>query len=151
MPQYARPASDIAVGDWVTSPLYSKLNDASPNDATYIVGDGITPGEVKFGNTIVNPSAGDVTFRVRFRKDPAEAALLGLQADLVQGTTVIKTQNWTNVGTTFSTAAITLTSGERAAITDWSDLRMRLTFQFGDAVMYGTDVVMYGTEVVTYG
>jgi hypothetical protein len=54
----------------------------------------------------------------------------GLKVLLKQGTTVIATRD-VPVTTNFATYAFDLTSGERAAITSWSDLR--LAFQSGDA------------------
>src|SRR3970040_543328 len=47
--QYARPAADITLGSWTTSPLWSKIDETSFDDADFIhsTGAGETFSEIR--------------------------------------------------------------------------------------------------------
>ena len=151
MVQTARPASDITTTNWTTAPLFSKVNDAS--DATTIRNaNGITTAcEVKLG-ALTDPvsSTGHIVYVRAF----ATGSSAGEQMEfvLVQGTTVIATAAGATLGrTTPSTRTLTLSGAEADAITNYSDLRVRVRMSTGAGTEFITvqDVWMEVPDVVT--
>lgn len=151
MAQYGRPTSDVAAGDWGETPLFDKIDEASPNDSDFITGTGDVYCEVALG-PISAPQLGTVTLRVRHRRAPGVVEPVDLTVTLVQGTTVIATRTILALADTFATTSITLTTEERAAITDWANLRVRLARVVNDenVLVYDGEALMYDGEVLTY-
>lgn len=126
MAQFARPVSDVTVGEWLAVPLHAKLSEAVVDDGTFIVGDG--PGyycEVALGPVEV-PKPGTVSLRIRARKDPTATAAIDLTVRLVEGETVRAERTFANLTTGFATQVMTLTQGERDAVTNWGNLRVQM-------------------------
>ena len=127
--QYARPEADVA-GDWYgedarTTNLYTSVDDTPFSDTTYVespagptstdyaefaLGD-VTDPEASFGH------------RVRYRYGGEGTATLVVE--LRQGTTVIASWSHVNPGAA-ALAEQTLTAEQADAITDYTDLRIRV-------------------------
>ncbi len=125
--QYARPDGDITTTNWSTTPLYSKISEATYSDVDYITAaSGSTAtAEVSLSN-ISDPlaSTGHIV-RWRMKANRTNKACQ-LTVYLLQGTSTIASQVYTqSIGTSFNTYTITLTSGEADSITDYTDLRFR--------------------------
>lgn len=148
MAQYARPDSDITTGDWTSVPLYAKVDEVAASDADFISATGDDYCEMGLSD-IEAPGAGDVILRVRVRR-PASSDDATLIVKLMEGSTVITERLVDVTSSSFVTASLTLTSGEKAAITDWSDLRVRLSRTLLDAVTWQSQVVTYGGSAITY-
>lgn len=135
MAQFARPDSDIAAASWSTAPLWSKVDDdlvASPS------GDGVEITSNAVGNNtdtaVAELGLADVgdpfvstghVLRVRWRNSGTQA--LHRNCALVQGSTVIATLTASSqTSTAEAESTLTLSAGEADAITDYSDLRVRL-------------------------
>lgn len=126
--QHARPASDVSAGGWQVPPLYEKVNEETPNDASYIfVLDPYGACELALGE-LDEPGDGNVKLSVRCRgMNVVGGDSASLKAELLQGTTVIAETTWGALGDSYVTRSFLLASGEVASITDWSNLRVRLT------------------------
>ena len=128
MAQFARPASDITVGSWTTSPLYASIDEASYDDGDYITSVKSATAEtfeVKLSSVTDPQSGANHTIRIR-----ASASLeLGSTADvyLYQGATLIATRATINLTTSFAEYTYTLSEKDADAITDYTDLRIRVT------------------------
>lgn len=152
MTQFARPESDVEVGDWITAPLWSKLDEASPDDLDFIVAS--DPGFCEIALSAIDaPSGGNVVLRVRHRLQAGSDAA-PLAVTLVQGATAIATRSIDVDSEDWVTSSIVLSAGERAAITDWSDLRVRLSRASSStpsgAVLYEGSQVVYNGDPVVY-
>ena len=126
-PSKLRPTADITVGSWVPSTgstLYGVLDEASPDDGDNATLAGTGTMEVKFAPGLdPNVSYGH-TVRYRVQGDGARQWV----ARLVQGTTVISTDaTRTPPSGGYTTYSWTLTDAEANAITDYTDLRLRIT------------------------
>jgi hypothetical protein len=137
----------VAAGDWVEAPLYAKVDEASASDADFISATGTTHCELAL-SSLSEPGTGDVTIRVRYRK-AAGAADSTLTATLVEGTTVIATEEFSVTSTSWTTGSFVLTSGEVASITDWTNLRVRLDYAASSEVTLG-GVGSTSTSLTTY-
>lgn len=127
--QKARPGSDISTGGWLPSSgsdLYAMLDETSYNDSDYIYSPNnptTETAEVKF-TSVTDPGV-HTGHILRFR-----LAAVGLDTVfdvyLMQGATQIAT--WQKTVTASNTVSYeeTLTSGEAASITDYTDLRIKV-------------------------
>ena len=125
MAQYARPASDITT-DWTTTPLWSKLDEVSPDDADFITGTGPTKtAEVKL-SSVTDPNAHTNHIWSLRLKATGSSAAEKATVTLYQGSTSIEVliNNQTIVRNAFNLWTGTLVNA--ANITDYSDLRIRL-------------------------
>lgn len=148
MAQFARPTSDVAVGDWGDSPLWSKLDGASPDDGEFITAADDAPCEIALG-PLSEPGGGTVYIRVRYRKQ-AEAADASLRVDLMDGATLVATRTLPVTSEVFATTTIELSGEERASISGWSNLRVRLSnLPFGD-ILFGGKTVIFNAKPLTY-
>jgi len=130
-----RPSSDITVGGWTNesggATLYTSLNDASQNDATFIrssdnpVAD---TAEVHLGSSGV---LADGTLKIAVGKGLNNAVEVNQRIALVQGTTekAVWTYNDVAFGITLKTE--TLTGPQLASISDFTDLRIRMMADVG--------------------
>ena len=136
MVQKARPASDISTGAWTATPLWSKVDEVTPDDdTTKITSDNPNSDTMEVKLTAVTDPVSSTGHIVSFRAktgvfDPeVEESICGMQIipKLVQGTTVISTGSTVNLTSDWATYSWTLTAGEADNITDYGDLRVRLT------------------------
>jgi hypothetical protein len=127
--QYARPNADVSTGSWTATPLFSKVNESSANDSPFISSDNNTNGDTAelALSSVTAPSAGTVTVRVRSRKSASAGHTIDHVVALVQGGTVIATSTVADITEVWTTRSFALTTAQRDSITDWADLRIRLT------------------------
>lgn len=149
MAQMLVPSADTAVGSWTPTPLFSKVDDDSTANPT---GDGVLITSDSVGNNSqtttadlgslilagggspATPDAGTVTIRARWRHDVAGRSLRAT-AELWEGIPGVGTLIASlivdpDVGSTEVTSTYDLTTVERDAIADWTDLHFRL-YGFG--------------------
>lgn len=148
MAQFGRPTSDVVVGDWATAPLYEKIDEAVADDGDFIVGSGPNACEVAL-SPITNPGAGDVTLRFRYRKAPG-ASDGSLVATLLDGATQIKQVVLNVTSETFALHSVILSAGERALISDWSNLRVRFERPDAEGAVYAGTTLYYAGSTTDY-
>lgn len=129
MTQYARPDSDVSVGGWTTADLYAKIDESSYSDADEIT------ASVRTGNQTCEVGLSDVTdpasaathvvkIRAKFSTNGSRTATIDVL--LVQGSTTRASYNTGNLTTGYAEYSYTLSESEANAITDYTDLRLRL-------------------------
>ncbi len=125
MTQYARPASDITT-EWTTTPLWSKLDEVSPDDADFITGTGPTKtAEVKLSSVSDPNDHANHIWSLRLKATGSSAG---------EKVTVTLYQGSTSIEVLINAATITRnafnlwtgTLANAANITDYTDLRIRL-------------------------
>jgi hypothetical protein len=130
------PDGDIgSSGTWVdeggsSSSLYQSVDEHPVySDGDYVHNSLAQSGDyVEFSlqNPPATPSSGDVNIFWRVKREYASVEPIQVKVELRQGGTVISTDTrfLPDNETTFQK---TLSAGEKAAITDWNDLRLRIT------------------------
>jgi hypothetical protein len=131
MSQFARPSADISAGGWTATPLHEKLSEVTPDDTTTEITSGNNPTTNGFevrvtGITDPDDNTGHVV-RVRVRKSANAGRTINFTFTLVQGSTTIATWSAPNVTGSYATHTHNLTEGEAGNITDYSDLRVRVS------------------------
>lgn len=125
-PQILVPASDIAAGAWLPSvaaqPLYSMLDETPSDDADYDYTVSASTMEVKFTSGVDPQVSTGHVVRYRLKGNGSNSAVVTLK----QGATTIAQWTETNVPSTVTLYAHTLSAGEADAITDYSDLRLNV-------------------------
>lgn len=131
--QQVRPTSDITVGSWTTSPLWSKLDEQVASDADFIQS-GLDPAnqmcEVRCGSLSDPACTKEHLVRYRIGKDTTGGKVIDFTVALYQSTTSIATWTHSNVDV-FATYTQTLTEAQAKAITDYTNLRLRFTANVG--------------------
>jgi hypothetical protein len=132
---YLRPDTDASNSGWTdqaggTTNLYLTVDEAAPaNDADYVKSS-LNPTADVIRFRISDPSSAIAgPFSVSYRYGIVGSGVLTITASLKQGTTLIRSWVHTDATTTFKTVTQTLSSGEFASITDFTDLFME--FQAG--------------------
>lgn len=131
--QTVHPVSDVTTSGWTPSPALaggqpqaSHLSDG--RDSSYLetsTGPTALVGEWKLGR-VVPPGAGqDMTLTVRCRD--TSAASVTRVIELMQGSTVISSSTDTTVRSSLTSVNVTVPAADLAAVTDWNDLRVRVT------------------------
>jgi len=127
MAQYGRPTSDISVGSWGTSPLWDKVDDVTPDDATTQIQTGANPSnqtaEVKFSAVTDPVSSNGHIARVRAYTTKS----CTLAWSIYQGATLIANCGTITLAGSYTDYSYTLSTAQADAITDYSDLRVRFT------------------------
>jgi len=132
--QYARPDADITLGSWTTSPLWSKIDETSFDDADFIhsTGAGETFSEIRTAD-VTDPvsSTGHI---LRFRmKGTGSGAAETVNMQLYQGATLKAQTGVQSSRGSFATKTYTLSGTEANSITDYTDLRFRFVPVHADA------------------
>jgi hypothetical protein len=129
-----RPDTDQSIGQWSDEGdgvvnIYLSIDEEIANDADYI------KSELDPSGSVYEAALSDVTdpgrhdnhiLPYRFRRQPASATGLDLTVRLMQGAAEIASWSHNSIGSEWVTAQQTLTSEQAAAISDYSDLRIRL-------------------------
>lgn len=126
--QAFRPIGDVSAGSWTAtpaaSPMSSNIDEAIADSSDYV-------------ESPANPSGNEYKFRLESKPGPSSTSGVILEVQLwlsaaatsqstvvtlydSDGTTVRKTQTFTDLTTTPTVRQIALTSGEAAAITGWN-------------------------------
>jgi len=142
MPQFARPDADLVDGNWVKSTggnvdLFSMVDEASFDDADYIES-GLAPSSdacaLRLSDVEDPQSSSSHVVRWRHGKDVAGGAQIDLTVQLRQGYVNESTQGTLIAGVTranltggsWTADSFTLSGAEADAITDYTDLAIRL-------------------------
>lgn len=134
MAQYARPIADTLVGAWTnaanaTANLWQSIDEDPADDADFAqssltVNDAY---EVRLSAVDAALIGRGHILRVRARKNQAAGNTRGVTIELRQGATVIASQSIADLTVLWPTAPLALTPAQAAAITDYTDLRVRFT------------------------
>jgi len=127
--QYMFPIADVS-GSWTQSPLYSKVNEYYADDLNYIQSQ---PVPVNNGTELLLGTAGNIpssltghVLRYRYEKNMNSSTGINLTIGLYQGNTLIKEATHSNLQKGWVDGVMTLTTGEAATITNYTNLRVRL-------------------------
>lgn len=125
------PGLDVSVSGWTTDTgattnLWDAINEDSASQADYIQGvaGGVYEAQLEIG---VDPASSTGHILDLEYKKSAATDTINLQAELIQGITSLKTRTYSAIGTTYTQDNYTLSGGEADTITDYTDLRIRLT------------------------
>jgi hypothetical protein len=128
--QRLRPSSDLSVGEWTAAPLWEKIDEIPPDNADFILGSDGAICEIDLGaGALTDPQTAKghaLRYRVRRLNADASGSLL---VELLQGTSTViasKTQS-VPAGDTFIDGALVLSAGQANSITNYTNLRFRLT------------------------
>lgn len=124
--QYARPASDLSAGGWSPSSgatLFPMLDEAVADDGDIIFSGSSTDAgcEMALGSVTLAGASDAHVWRIRARSFPVGSVVT---AKLRQGATDIRTETLALNSSSFANLDFTLTTAERAAITDPTTLRV---------------------------
>lgn len=131
-PQFARPDSDISIGEWTdqnggTTDLWSVIDESTPNDSDYVtrVIDS-NPNTLEVGfEDLTDPGLHTEHFvRYRYCKDNA-AKTAQLKVYLMDGSTQIASWTHSDVSESWANAQQELTTEQASNITDYTNLRLR--------------------------
>lgn len=133
MAQFARPAADSDAGQWTSAPLWSKVDEGAPGDSTLITSDNNSDDSAFFTTTsVADPgvTTGHI-LRARWAKSALDGHAVQGRLSLYQGdpnaSGVLIVQLLDNSLTdVLETSTLTLSGAEVGAITDYSDLHLRL-------------------------
>jgi hypothetical protein len=127
---FARPDGDVSnAGAWTPTPLWSRLDETSPDDSSTMVSTGQNPTtadtfEVSLTNVADPFASTNHIIRFRARGDDGGRDNF-LEMRLYQGSTQIASTGVEDVTTSWTTFTYTLTSGQANSITDYNNLRLR--------------------------
>lgn len=134
MPAFARPESDISRGSWTThsggaSNLWSTIDEEAADDNDYVISaiGANSTYEAKLSSVAPAVIPRAHTIFLRGRKDQANGNTKGITVALVQGATVLGSTDFPNLPATVAQQSIDLPRSMASLITDYADLRIRLT------------------------
>jgi hypothetical protein len=130
--QFGRPEADISAGTWTKednsgTDLWQAIDETSANDSDYVKS-ALAPSadtfEVRLSDLSDPLSTNEHIVRTRIGK--SASGTIDLVVSLRQGaSTEIAAWTYPNIAEAATTIEETLTEGQRDAITDWADLRLR--------------------------
>ena len=135
-----RPNGDIETSDWTSTPLFEKLDEVSPDDATteitssrFFLGGNTFDFEIRLVSPFPpsTPTGQEtVTLRVRHWLEIITGTTIinDVTIELKEGAVVKKSISITASEIAYSTSTITLSQAEKDSITDWDDLRVRVEY-----------------------
>jgi hypothetical protein len=142
MAVFARPAQDISRATWTTHTggtvnLWQAIDDDPADDATYIQSALAANDtyEVKLSSVAPAIIPRNHSLIIRGRKDTSGGNPRGVDVALVQGTTIIGSTSFLNLQPTVQQQTVAVPKAWAAQITDYSDLRYRIT---GNGTLTGT-------------
>lgn len=143
MAQFARPSSDITTNTWATPPLWSNLSEVVADDTTTQIFEIDSLGgdsfEVKL-STVLDPLQ-DTGHILRIRTKYSIAISGQFAVFLKQGASTIAFTSADDGTTGYNTTTYTLTTSEAAAISDYSNLSVLVSF--GGSLSGGTNFVTW--------
>ena len=129
---FVRPDGDQSNNNWTSAPLWSKINQAIPDDAALVQSENDPANDI-FEVTLENQTdpAQSVGHIVRYRMQKGQSGggqpgTINAIVGLYEATTLIASQTESNVSTGFATFSFTLSAGETDSISDYDDLRVRV-------------------------
>jgi hypothetical protein len=124
------PSSDVAAGGWTASAggaLYPMVDELAADDADYIqstVNPSADVAELKFAASGAPSVTHSHRLRYRIKSTLGTESLI---VSLYCGATLIKSETRSPVPATWTTYEMALSGAEAASITDYADLRVRLS------------------------
>lgn len=124
---YIRPDADSADGGWTNESgnntnLFASIDETAASDSDYIQS-ALTPVNDIVTVRLSDPSAGvGQPVNVSYRYQKVGSDTIDLIVRLKQGATTKATWTHSNISTSYVDARQTLSGGEFASITDWTDL-----------------------------
>ncbi len=127
------PSADVTTGSWGEAPLFSKLNESTPDDSTYVT---YTSGNPTFEVLLSGYSAPPTTSLHIVKVRAKNVSASSITVELYQGLRRVGT--WTHaLSTAYKTYEDVLTPNQVGLISDYTDLRIRVTGSTeGDCVSY---------------
>ena len=128
MTQNSQPDSDISVVDWTPTPVYEELAPFGSGEVTSPSGGFNDSFEVGLAD-LAWPKAGpqQVTVCLKRTETGGPPNDPPVRVELKQGSTVIATRTFTPT-TSYQDFTVTLTDSEKQAITDYTNLSVRVTY-----------------------
>jgi hypothetical protein len=130
--QFGRPSADVSAGAYTPTPVWQQLDDAAADDDTSVVDSANNPAEtdgtgfeVALGSIPDPQSSTGHIVRVRGRRNGG-ARTVTLNWRLYQSSTAIAAAQSLTMTDSYQTSSHTLSSAEADAITNYSDLRVRV-------------------------
>lgn len=127
--QLSRPTADISVGGWTTTPLYQKLDEATPDDSDFVTSPTGTSPEFEVGLTNVVDPLSNTDHIIKFRAFASDGggAKEKANAVLLEGANEIAETGLQNLDRSqFTQFEYTLSSAEADDITDYTNLSIRI-------------------------
>jgi hypothetical protein len=129
--QIARPDSDVSAGSWTATTLFSKVDEAIPDDSD-LIQSALPPSndtcELGLSNVTDPSSSSGHSIRVRRRKSAPSGNHIDMRYRLLEGTTEIA--SWTDdtdiSDTAWKIIGRTLNGTQADAITDYTNLRIEI-------------------------
>ena len=155
---FIRPDSDIETTDWTSTPLWSKLDEVSPDDTTTEIdseffGNPAAPQvydfEVSLSNPAITPTGAEVvTLKVRHWLEILSGGITSndVTIELKQGSTVKATISTSGNTGTYVTSSKVLSQAEKDSITNWDDLRVRFE-QSVQVTTLGDEAIAHATWI----
>lgn len=149
MPRIIRPASDVTVGDWITAPLFSKLDEEVPDDSDLITATASDYAEIALDPIDVD-IVNSVAIRIRAKNPDHDTYPKHLVVALYDGVTHIMNYTITDLNATMQTFTIELTEPQIASIVNWSDLRLRIHSSNIPSGAYAGSTLIYAGSTTVY-
>lgn len=157
MPQL-RPDADQTVGNWTdeggaTSNLFQSIDEVTASDADYVQSEA-NPNNSSYLVRLSDPggtvsTASPIVIRYRYEKEGNST--VDLTVELVESATTPVTRASTShldIGTAVVSGAITLTTAEKSAVSNWSDLYLRFTADTSGQIPDRVVLLEDGNELV---
>ena len=132
MTQNLYPDADVAAASWTTTPLYQKVDEEPYSDSDDITYDaGFTPGanstcELSLDSGTDPSDHTNHILRVRMKRSGFAIPQGTANIYIYQGGTKIAEKGNFSLTTSYADYTLTLTTGEAANITDYTDLRAKI-------------------------
>lgn len=135
--QYMRPASDVTVNSWTTTPLWSKVNSTNTDGASSFIRNAngnTTAVELSLTSPASTPQGGTCTISVDATASGSSAAEK-ITVAIYEGASLIATPiSGTNV--TRSTYNLYTGTFNSNLISNWSNVRVRINMSTGGATEF---------------
>lgn len=134
MAQFAVPDADQATGSWTTTPLWSKVDEGSPGDGTNIAlasGNPNNNADLRLSDVTDPESSTGHILRVEWNKASGSRTLNAFIElwEGVPGTGTMRAQG-SQTDPTGAEYTYTLSAGEADAITDYTNLYLRIYYTY---------------------
>ncbi|MCA1806630.1 MAG: hypothetical protein LC687_02025 [Actinobacteria bacterium] len=151
MSRFIRPISDLNVGSWTVAPLFSKIDEVTPNDSDFVSAPDSQGAIVGLGSIDVDV-ADTLTIRIRARNTDHDTTPRRLVVALQEGATDVAYDAF-NLSSVFQTFEFVIPRAKALTITDWSNLRLFFYFLASDtqSVYVGTVDTYIGNTSIYVG
>jgi hypothetical protein len=124
----AHPTGDVSVGGWTTTPLYQKIDEVTASIADFVTSvDNPTSDAFEVNLTSLSGVDPNGVQTVEYILATADSTTLDTIVTLLEGTTIIASWLHEDVPNAWTLYSSELSTEQRAAITDYTNLRLRFT------------------------